>query len=128
MVDQIDQFLVFFEVSSHMVAYNYKASRHCLLQTSKKKPVRKENTSEPESSNEWSPSGESSEIDSDSDIILTTTDKNPEIGTEGPALKEGDLALISFPGQKNNKYKFVCIVQRISVEEDIEVMSLKHTF
>ena len=33
--------------------------------------------------------------------------------------------MISFPGQKNNKYKFICIVQRISVVEDIEVMGLK---
>ncbi|PSN42111.1 hypothetical protein C0J52_02965 [Blattella germanica] len=77
-----------------MVAYNHKASRHCLLQTSKKKPVRKDNTSESESSNEWSPSGESSEIDSDSDINLTTTDKNPEIGTERRRL---GFDLISWP-------------------------------
>ncbi|XP_063217115.1 uncharacterized protein LOC134527954 [Bacillus rossius redtenbacheri] len=96
-----------------------------------KKLVRKKkqtHTSSESDTEEWHSSGDNMD-----DVSLGTTsesdeNKNDQISTSVDRLKnlkEGDFVLVSFPGLKNLKYRFVCTIQKITDGEYIEVMGLK---
>lgn len=90
----------------------------------KKKTNKTDNYSDTSIEEEWLESGDSlddlsDEHDNENEENECTDDENYNERNE---IKQGDFAIINFPGKKKY-YKFVCIVQNLS-RKDIEVMAM----
>ena len=85
-----------------------------------------QDTSDSESE-EWEESGDSLD---DVSLPHTSSEDEDETITRGTRDNdmplEGDFVLASFPGQKSSTYQFICIVQKLLENKELEVMALKN--